>query len=59
MDDAKDAKKAESKTIKKAESKPAPQKATKTRYFIGKGMEITEAQEKEHIKKQNEKGIRK
>lgn len=58
MDDAKGAKKAESKTIKKAESKPAPQKTTKTRYFIGKGVEITEAQAKEHVKRQNEKGVR-
>lgn len=55
MDDAKGAKKTESKTIKKAESKPAPQKTTKTRYFIGKGVEITEAQAKEHVKRQNER----
>ena len=57
MDNAKGAKKAEPKTIKKAESKPAPQKTTKTRYFVGKGVEITEAQAKEHVKKQNEKGM--
>ncbi|KXK67032.1 hypothetical protein [Christensenella minuta] len=57
MADARGAKKAESKTIKKAETKPAPQKTMKTRYFIGKGVEITEAQAKEHVKKQNEKGM--
>jgi len=55
MDDARGTKKAESKNIKKAESKPAPQKTTKTRYFIGKGVEITEEQAREHVKRQNER----
>lgn len=45
---------ADERTVQKP-SKAVKRAMPKTRYFIGKGVEITEEQAREHVKKQIEK----
>lgn len=42
-------------TGNKTQPKPKASKKPETRYFIGKGVEITEEQAREHVKRQNER----